>query len=123
MRTDGPDGFVLVFILWITFLAGFANQFPSPKRRYGLCAAGLGFAIGGISLLMVGMGISSGQYSALWFVVPTIVIPFMVIFFLAPGSGGKPGSTITGGVELGSGAAGRRGRGSESPPSPLMHGW
>lgn len=29
---------------------------------------------------------------------------------------------MTGGVELGSGAAGRRGRGSEPLPSPLMHG-
>lgn len=83
-------GFVPVFILWITFLAGFANELPSPKRRYGLCAAGLGFAIGGISLLMVGMGISSGQYSTLGFVVvPAMVIPFMVIFFLVPGSGGQ----------------------------------
>ncbi|MCY3536122.1 MAG: hypothetical protein OXH24_00170, partial [Cyanobacteria bacterium MAG IRC3_bin_20] len=27
---EGPDGVVLVFILWITFLAGFANQFPPP---------------------------------------------------------------------------------------------
>lgn len=51
IMTDGSDPrsfLVLFFIIWITLLTGAASQFSFPEyRRYSLCAAGLGFAIGG----------------------------------------------------------------------------